>query len=302
VEAITVSHIGRDDSAVSHFIKKQISSLLLFGSIFLIGSTFAFVVRGWEGPSQIPPIGAGPLFADNGKIGIGTIPTLKFNIRDVVLPLGSDRFMNFGSFASYTGFSFGSNMNFGSPWGGFWSTFTANPFIKFVLGNTGSPGDISFITDIPPNETSKIYVTDSGNVGIGTEIPRAPLEIAGGIVIETTPQVGVWNSRIPRGNQTLNYSQSSGRNLAMTTGIDGFPVLVYFQGSAGGIFRFLKCYDFNCSLNSTNVIDASGEPGRGDVISIGPDGNPIIAYTANDTGIIRVKVAKCSDPACANCE
>lgn len=44
-------------------------------------------------------------------------------------------------------------------------------------------------------------------------------------------------------------------------------------------------------------MDSAGDVGANSSIALGPDGNPVIAYT--DSGNTDLKLARCNDPACA---
>ncbi len=56
------------------------------------------------------------------------------------------------------------------------------------------------------------------------------------------------------------------------------------------------CGDPKCSTATTNELDSGTQVGRSSSITVGIDGNPIISYSDNDNGVL--KVAICNDSAC----
>jgi hypothetical protein len=102
---------------------------------------------------------------------------------------------------------------------------------------------------------------------------------------------------------TLNDTDAStGINTSIAIGLDGYPVISY-QSSVSpwdGILKVTKCNDASCVGGNeiVSILDSTG--GAFFVftsLSMGLDGNPVIAYS--DAAADAITVTKCNDPACA---
>lgn len=90
-----------------------------------------------------------------------------------------------------------------------------------------------------------------------------------------------------------------GYYTSITIGADGFPVISYFDISAGNL-KVAKCDDEACAGGNEiiNTVDASANVvGAWSSIAISPDGFPVISY--QDDTAFTLKVVKCDDAACA---
>lgn len=92
---------------------------------------------------------------------------------------------------------------------------------------------------------------------------------------------------------------SLGTGADVALGADGMPVIVYLDTTADAVL-VAKCAVEDCSAGTVlNVLDAQVPTtlGADPAIAIGVDGNPVISYFDEDD--LALKVAHCSDPACA---
>jgi hypothetical protein len=103
------------------------------------------------------------------------------------------------------------------------------------------------------------------------------------------------------GNETITVLDSSdiglGFYLSLTHGIDGFPVMSYYDDDADQL-RVAKCNDPTCAdgEETVTIVDTAKFSGIYTSIAIGADGFPVISY---GDGSHDLKVVKCNDPACA---
>lgn len=92
-------------------------------------------------------------------------------------------------------------------------------------------------------------------------------------------------------------SRGTGADVAL--GADGMPVIVYLDTTADAVL-VAKCTVEDCSSGTVlSVLDPQVPTtlGADPAIAIGLDGNPVISYFDEDD--LALKVAHCSDPACA---
>lgn len=138
-----------------------------------------------------------------------------------------------------------------------------------------------------------------GKIGIGaTSTPTALLTLTGGgIMMDSVPLRGKWNSRVPLTN-TINTladtgSNNTGEYSSTITAPDGNPVIAYYDYG----FRIIKCNEPTCASNTMTIIHTgSSSDGYSPSIAIGADGYPVVVYRYNATDI---NVLKCGDPTCA---
>jgi hypothetical protein len=88
-----------------------------------------------------------------------------------------------------------------------------------------------------------------------------------------------------------------GGYTSIAIGADGFPVISYYDATAGGL-KVAKCVNLNCTgLNViTTVHNPPNDVGRNTSIAVGSDGLPVISY--RDATIGSLNVAKCASAAC----
>ncbi len=78
---------------------------------------------------------------------------------------------------------------------------------------------------------------------------------------------------------------------------DGFPVISY-RDQANLDLKVAKCGNAACSAgNIFTAVDTAGDVGNNTSIAIGADGFPVIGYTDDSNGDL--KVAKCGNVACS---
>ena len=87
-----------------------------------------------------------------------------------------------------------------------------------------------------------------------------------------------------------------GEYAAIAIGIDGFPVISYYDSAASALL-FAKCEDSACSARSITVLDSAGDVGLHTSIAIAADGFPLIAY--HDATARDLRVVKCANAACS---
>jgi hypothetical protein len=84
---------------------------------------------------------------------------------------------------------------------------------------------------------------------------------------------------------------------SVTVGIDGLPLISYYDGTNGNL-EVAHCGNAACSSgNSINAVDSVGDVGSSSSIAIGADGLGLIAY--HDSTNSHLKVAHCSNLACS---
>ena len=88
-----------------------------------------------------------------------------------------------------------------------------------------------------------------------------------------------------------------GAYTSTAIGTDGFPVISYYDSTAGGL-KVAKCINLNCTglTTITTVDNPANDVGRNTSIGIGTDGLPVISYRDATAGTL--KVAKCNGAAC----
>ena len=103
------------------------------------------------------------------------------------------------------------------------------------------------------------------------------------------------------GNETIttvdDRADSVGSFTSIVIGADGFPVISYWDATAGAL-EVAKCNDAACSSSRilTTVDDPANEVGSYTSIAIGTDGFPVISYY--DSTAFALKVAKCNTRSC----
>jgi hypothetical protein len=83
---------------------------------------------------------------------------------------------------------------------------------------------------------------------------------------------------------------------SIAIGVDGFPVIAYYD-SVNGNLNFAKCNNVPCSSYSTSTIDTGGDVGNYSALAIGSDGFPVIFY--HNTGGASA-FAKCNNISCSS--
>ena len=104
------------------------------------------------------------------------------------------------------------------------------------------------------------------------------------------------------GDETLSWVDDQVRNPSTAIGMDGLPVISYYDQSAGKL-KVAKCNDAGCSGGDeviSTINDAADMAGLFSTIAMAPDGFPVISYQqlVNPWASI-LKVVKCNDADCA---
>jgi hypothetical protein len=97
-----------------------------------------------------------------------------------------------------------------------------------------------------------------------------------------------------------------GEYPSIAIGTDGNPVVSYFDYGNGNL-KVARCTDLSCASPEIHTVDTNGGccgTGWWPSIAIGTDGNPVISYgdESNGPGTAHLKVAHCTDPACASAD
>jgi len=91
-----------------------------------------------------------------------------------------------------------------------------------------------------------------------------------------------------------------GEFTSLAIGADGYPVISYWDGTAGTL-KVAKCDDAACTGGGETITTVDDPPtntvGTHTSIAIGADGYPVIGY--RDETASSLKVARCGDAACA---
>jgi hypothetical protein len=94
---------------------------------------------------------------------------------------------------------------------------------------------------------------------------------------------------------------SVGRDISMTIGSDGLPVIAFehlISGPQNSELMLMKCFRLDCGQKNSFSLDAGVLVGLQSSITISPDGTPIIVYTDEANG--KLKIIKCGDKSCMN--
>ncbi|MFO1312309.1 MAG: hypothetical protein U1F41_09625 [Burkholderiales bacterium] len=101
------------------------------------------------------------------------------------------------------------------------------------------------------------------------------------------------------GSATITPVDASGflgSHTAIAVGLDGFPVVSYFDGLDGNL-KVAKCVNAACTGSATiTAVDSVGDVGQYTDIAIGTDGFPVVSYY--DLTSANLKVAKCANADC----
>jgi hypothetical protein len=88
-----------------------------------------------------------------------------------------------------------------------------------------------------------------------------------------------------------------GAYMSITIGVDGLPIISYFDEPNGDL-KVAHCDDVACASATATTLDRAGNVGEYSSITIGADGLPIISYL--DASNRNLKVAHCDDIACTS--
>jgi hypothetical protein len=101
---------------------------------------------------------------------------------------------------------------------------------------------------------------------------------------------------VPSLPATIDSTGSVGFYSAITIGIDGNPVISYYDDTNGDL-KVAACNNPTCTTSTNSTIDSNSTGfGQFTSIAIGTNGNPIISYADATNGDL--KVAACNNPTC----
>jgi hypothetical protein len=97
---------------------------------------------------------------------------------------------------------------------------------------------------------------------------------------------------------TVDTTGNAGVATSIAIGLDGNPVISYFDGNPNFHLKVAACTNPTCTTSTITTIDTTGNGDLFTSIAIGVDGNPVIAYY--DAVNRDLKVAVCTNPTCTN--
>jgi hypothetical protein len=95
---------------------------------------------------------------------------------------------------------------------------------------------------------------------------------------------------------TVDPAGNTGQYTSIAVGIDGNPVVSYYDATNGDL-RFARCNDPACAGGNEQLstLDSAGDVGRYSSVAVEPDGNAVVSYY--DAGRGDLKVARPAFPA-----
>ncbi len=97
---------------------------------------------------------------------------------------------------------------------------------------------------------------------------------------------------------TIDSAGDVGAYSSLTVGLDGLPVISYYDFGNGNL-KVVKCGNPSCTAaNTITTLDSTGDVGLHTSIALGTDGLPIISYY--DLTGANLKVVKCGNPSCSS--
>lgn len=94
---------------------------------------------------------------------------------------------------------------------------------------------------------------------------------------------------------------SSADKPSLAIGLDGLPVIAYYDSTAPDNMKVAHCNDVSCTTFDTATIDSNTESSNNadTRLAIGSDGFPVIVYRS-EGGSDKVMIVHCADVACKN--
>jgi hypothetical protein len=104
------------------------------------------------------------------------------------------------------------------------------------------------------------------------------------------------------GGETITQVDNAatvGQHTSIAIGLDGFPVISYYDAGTNTALKVAKCNDAACAGGDETIttVDNAASVGEHTSIAIGTDGFPVISY--RDQTNTALKVAKCRNQSCA---
>jgi len=105
--------------------------------------------------------------------------------------------------------------------------------------------------------------------------------------------------------RTIDNNQDTGRYSSTAIGVDGFPVITYYEIWNQGFtydtyLKMAKCNDATCSSPTITTIEtlSMAYTGQYTSVAIGTDGYPIVSYYKGSTSALRF--VKCGNASCSS--
>jgi hypothetical protein len=114
------------------------------------------------------------------------------------------------------------------------------------------------------NNTTRLFISSSGNVGIGTTTPINTLQVNGGITIANFTQATSLHVSKSNGTNEVVYRSSPGYNIEQHFLIDETQDWVIGQDGSDNKFKISSANNFNSS-NVRLTINSSGNVGIGTI-------------------------------------
>jgi len=108
--------------------------------------------------------------------------------------------------------------------------------------------------------------------------------------VATLPQAG-------NASHTLDSIGTTGQYPAIIIGLDGLPVISYYNATNGDL-NVYHCNDMTCSSGTKTTLDSTGIVGEFSSITIGQEGFPLISYYDRTNG--NLKLARCLSADCVS--
>ena len=187
---------------------------------------------------------------------------------------------------------------------------------SIVIGTDGNPivsyfdntnNDLKFIYCTTANcaiSNTPIILDDDGAVGrdssivIGTDgnpVISYRSGTDGSLKMVHCTSIDCSTQNIP---VVLDSNGSVGFDTSITISAEGYPIVSYFDNTNTNL-KLVHCTSIDCSTQDVPVVlDSKGTVGRDSSIAIGIDGNPVISYSDDTFG--NLKIIHCTNTNCAH--
>jgi hypothetical protein len=193
------------------------------------------------------------------------------------------------------------------PWTGLTAVPTAFPPASHTHAGTEITGKVG-AAESADSATVATAVPWSGITGKPDVQDRVSGACASGFAVQSVksdgsvvcgPTYSGSRAAAPAANTIVTPDNSGdvGQYTSTTIGTDGFPIVAYYDATAGDL-KIAHCRDIACTTSSTSTIDSADNVGKWASIAIGSDGLPVVSYYDATGG--NLKVAHCSDVACTS--
>lgn len=166
--------------------------------------------------------------------------------------------------------------------------------LQAALASRAAAGANADITSLD----AVVDITASGDVSVGGTISASGGDSAGWT--RASRAVGV-PRQLPRQNflAGLDSAGQVGSYPRVTIGVEGNPLVSYYDNSAGAL-QLIRCTDPTCaSFDTPLVLDSSGVPEKSSM-ALGIDGRPALAYVRSSSD--SVHFVRCADEECSTAE